>query len=221
MLFEVENVGGYEVRVEDSDGNELVSNYINGNVVVDRGTKEFLIVRFSKVFEAGANPGPGTVLNLDDFSISSSEVQQVWSEAKALELNESYYENYIAVHKEFNLPGRVNFGFIFEVLDGTGFRAEIEIPEGIELSIEGNLLKIKGERNQIMAFLKINDYLKNIEKSGESGSDKEFSEHDILSHKMKNNFTKNKFFKSPFLNFFKKFKKNLTGDELRHASIRI
>jgi len=42
----------------------------------------------------------------------------------------------------------------------------------------------------VLSFIYSRQNLKNIEKSGESGSDKEFSEHDILSHKMKNNFTK-------------------------------
>lgn len=128
----LQNSENFKIRVETNEGQKLNSKYSGGRVVLNRAGNEFVIVKFSEFYNEDLLSGE-VLLGPENFSISSSGKQKVWSEEKALELNESYFEDYQALKKEFNLPGRVNFGFSFDVLDGNSFRSENPVPDGLEV----------------------------------------------------------------------------------------
>ncbi len=128
----IENPEGYNVRAENNAGDSLPSKYEGGHAVINRGSEKFILVKFSKIYNLGS-VSQGTNLEEGQFTISSSDTKEVWSEAAALELNNSYYEAYNSVKEEFNLPGRVEFGFSFNILEGNSFISEMEIPADLEV----------------------------------------------------------------------------------------
>ena len=132
------------VRVEDYDGNLISSNYDSGNqvVIVNRNADDldFIIIRFSEDFVNGA-VGAGTLLIPGQYNISSSDTKNMISENRSLELNESYYADYRGLKEEFNLPGRVDFGFAL-VMSDAQVVAENQIPDNIEVVVKEDRVEV-------------------------------------------------------------------------------
>ena len=77
----------------------------------------------------GGNPHPDTNL----YRLSTVNSEDIFSEKRILNLNKTYYEDYYGLKKQFNLPGRVNFGFSFSFTNGDEIKAENMIPSGLDV----------------------------------------------------------------------------------------
>lgn len=133
------NVG--KTRAETYNGTVLES--FNGGPVYVRSTRgwegiDFIFVRFGEEF----NQTTGLSATPDEsfYEIASSNVQEVLSERKMLELNNTYYTDYLDLKAEegFNLPDRVNFGFTVSFSDGEEIKAEQQTPAGLNVFSEEN-----------------------------------------------------------------------------------
>lgn len=134
VAIPINNPEGYKVRVETNSGNRLPAKYENGNVLVNKGANNFLVVKFSEVFDESESVGVvNQPLSEGDFVLSSSSSSKVWSEKRASELKAAYDQNYLNLKKEFNIPGRVEFGFIFQMIDEDEIVSKQEIPDGLDV----------------------------------------------------------------------------------------
>ncbi len=126
-------------RVEDINGAMLPYNLANNNIFFQRGSNRFIIVRFADDLQpcfltncltlGGGEP----VLSGENYSVSSSEKKEIFSEIRILALNNTYYTNYNSLKNEFNLPSRTDFGFRFVLNDTYAIIGEREVPEGLEV----------------------------------------------------------------------------------------
>jgi hypothetical protein len=76
------------------------------------------------------------------YTSGSAENKKIISEKKALELKEDYNLDYLGLKKEFNLPGRVNFGFILKINDEYKIESVKEIPQGLEVFSENRKVEV-------------------------------------------------------------------------------
>ena len=139
---------GLNARVEDVNGNIIDSGFDNTNVHVDITGVDFLIVGFSEDFEPGSLNG-GMVLT-EGYTISSSEIREVYSE-KRLRALQSFYEGeggYEESKEEFNLPARGNFGFVLEIGEDK-ISAERNIPEGLEVFSQNDRVEVLRENGEV------------------------------------------------------------------------
>ncbi len=124
---------GWNATVEDSSEN-VVPSYtdLNGVVHFQRPVNNFVRIKFGPDFANGSGSA-GFLIPIQNYSISSSDAKKAVSERKLLELNSTYYSDYIGLKRQFNLPNRVYFGFSATFLDGTKILASREIPENAEV----------------------------------------------------------------------------------------
>jgi hypothetical protein len=141
-------------RVENYLGVELPSSK-QGDTICFEGTNAgygsggdgFVTIKLSEDLEPNI-PGascPGVA----SYTLASSSSNKVLSEKRVLELKTSYDGNYVALKQSFNLPGRVEFGFLVEFDDGRtinamrGRQSNVEIFSDMErieiLSVSGNV----------------------------------------------------------------------------------
>ena len=130
----IENPEGSGIKVEDYNGNTLNSGYDNGNVIVERGSQNFIRIFISDDFERGSELG-GTQLSEGDYKISSSDIRHVISERLIKELKDNYEEDYdnLKSPTRFNLPRRTDFAFSLVFDNGNEVSADIGTPEDIEV----------------------------------------------------------------------------------------
>ena len=110
-------------------------------------TKGFAIFKFSYDFPQGTLTGGGGG-QLDEYTVSSYNKMEYLSEKKIKDLNNSYYLNYVDLKKGFNLPERVDFGFMLEFDSNDFIEAQKKVPEGVELFSDikrVEVLRINGE----------------------------------------------------------------------------
>ncbi|MEK6810964.1 MAG: hypothetical protein AABX96_00485 [Nanoarchaeota archaeon] len=131
VIIDVPN--DYNASVEDIEG-KLIDSYKspNGAVHFSNPDENFVRIKYSPVFPNGA-PINGTLLGADDYSISSSEVEELHFERLFDNLNKSYFSNYTALKKKFNLPNRMNFGFVAKFNETYEITALRNIPEESEV----------------------------------------------------------------------------------------
>ena len=144
-------VSNARVKVEDSQGNEVSSGFSEGIVYFEKPENNFTIIRFSEDFIDGGEES-GTILTEENYSISSSERKKLVSEKKFLELNSSYYGNYLELKKYFNLPNRVDFGFILEFSASDRIVAERPIPENLEVISNRERVEVIRNENGDIVF---------------------------------------------------------------------
>ena len=89
-------------------------------------------IKYSPVFPNGV-PINGVVLDESGYSISSSEVEELYFERSFDDLNRSYFSNYIVLKKQFNLPNRVDWGFVAKFNETYEVVALRDIPEEAEV----------------------------------------------------------------------------------------
>ncbi len=134
------------VRVENKNGTK-----VNSYLVVDggiekvhfnKGNERFFTIFFSEDFSTGQPISGGLLVEGQDYSISSSEKKEVFSEKRLLELNAAYGNNYETLKKYFNLPNRVDFGFSLEFDNGDKIIATRTVPENLEVLVEQERVEI-------------------------------------------------------------------------------
>jgi len=138
--FEIDRVDPPEfdvnVSVKDEQGNLLDAEYENGIVYVDRDhegvSANFLTVVFAEGFLEEEVSG-AVILEKANYSISSSDISKIVSELRLVDLNYSYHGDYIGLKKDFNLPNRIDFGFILMVEGDIRVDAERSIPDNLEV----------------------------------------------------------------------------------------
>ena len=146
--------------VEYQNGNTLNADYEQGNVRFDLpvggSENRFITIRFSKDFENDILSGIIQMLVDIDYDISSSEIKDVISEKRAIELETLYDTNYEQLKKDFNLPGRVDFAFSL-VFDNDKIEAIRNIPEGLEVVVKEERVEvIRTSEEIVFADLNVN-----------------------------------------------------------------
>lgn len=123
----------FNASVEDSRG-IIISSYMdsNGYVHFSRPQDNFVRIKYSKEFP-NVPATLGTLLTPVDYTISSSNSEQLHFEKLLKDLNRSYFSDYNALKTDFNLPNRVDFGFGVRFGDGVEIRAIKEIPKDVEI----------------------------------------------------------------------------------------
>jgi hypothetical protein len=128
--------------VIDSSGN--VINHFNNNMGVhfSKPADNFVVLQYSSNFSVGDFSVVGSLIPQADYIISSSESEKVVFEDKILALNKTYFSNYIAIKNQFNLPNRVEFGFVVQFSDGFKISALKDIPSGLEIQSKRDKIEV-------------------------------------------------------------------------------
>jgi hypothetical protein len=135
---DIENPG---VRVENNVGNKLDSGFDGSSVHFDSSIEDFVVIRFSEAFVSG-NVVDGNPLSEDEYTISSSNSEKIFSEEKFLLLSNNYHNGYEDLKEQFNLPGRVDFGFVLDFGGGDLIEAVRFIPEELEVIAKQKRIEI-------------------------------------------------------------------------------
>tara|TARA_Y100000034_G_C6817703_1_gene368024 strand:- start:153 stop:809 length:657 start_codon:yes stop_codon:yes gene_type:complete len=134
---------------------EISGNYLggtrDGNKFCGFGSENFITILISEEFpqNTGSCQPPSAFCSI----ISSSENKQIISKKKILDLNESYYSDYSLLKKDFNLPGRIDFGFSLIFDDGSFVVAEKEIPSNLEVVAKKDRIEVVTEEGILFADL--------------------------------------------------------------------
>lgn len=134
----------YNASVEDLNGDILTTHrdstgvvYFTRNSVNDN----FFKIRYASSFEDTGQAIPGALDLTGSHGISSSEIKDIYFEKSFLELNASYYSDYINLKEDLNLPNRMEFGFIVD-FDNSQIRAMRDVPDGIEVLSKNDRVEI-------------------------------------------------------------------------------
>src|SRR3989344_252471 len=122
----------YNASVEDSSGSPILSYKDNGVVYFSKPSDNFVRIKYSPIFSNG-NSFSGNLLANEGYSISSSESEELHFEKLFDVLNKSYFSNYNRLKKDFNLPNRMNFGFVAKFNETYEIVALRNIPEESEV----------------------------------------------------------------------------------------
>jgi len=139
----------YNASVEDEIGNTISTHRGNSGVVYfNRSGGDFFRIKYSSAIDNGAPILGTTAIGNSQYAISSSEIRDLYFEKLLLELNQSYYLNYLGLKQELNLPNRMEFGFVV-TLNNKQISAVNQIPEGIEVLSKNDrveIIRISGQR---------------------------------------------------------------------------
>ncbi len=145
----------FNATILDNSGS-LIPSFTNQlGVYFDRATNNFVVLQYSKHFDAGLNTIIGTILNSDKYTISSSNSKKIRFESLFLELKNKYSSNYAELKGNFNLPNRVQFGFSVLFSDGTKIETQQNIPENVEVISKNDRLEIM-RVNGVTEFAEVN-----------------------------------------------------------------
>ncbi len=130
-----ENISGSKLNSKIKGSNSNKCPNVNENKIIVQNEwkeKDFIFIKVSEgIMQAESSLGNAEVNNTY-YQISTSDVKKLLSEKKLDDLNISYYQDYLSLKKEFNIPGRVNFGFKITLSDKI-ISAERFIPSGLEV----------------------------------------------------------------------------------------
>ena len=128
------------VRADNGKGTKISSerngdsiDFVKSEVFSSNPQNAFAIFKFSEDFSPESLSPDGAPLASDKYSIVSTESSSIISEKRILLLNSSYYQDYSGLKKHFNLPNRVNFGFLFKFDSGESIESQKEIQSGVEV----------------------------------------------------------------------------------------
>src|SRR3989338_1265326 len=144
---------GYYASVEDIDGNNILS-YVDDNKYVhfERPDDNFVKIKYSEAFTNGL-PIVGRSLVEENYEISSSKIEELYFESKFIELKNRYFEEYLVLKNEINLPNRIEFGFIVDFSDDTpNLNSLNEIPEEYEVLSKSDrveVIRVNGKREYV------------------------------------------------------------------------
>lgn len=142
---------GYGVRVERAAGARTNSRYENNRVVLQRAGDNFFFVVFGN-FPYSEDEFSGQISeisNPQNFTISSVDSREVFSEVQLIELVSRYNEDYDSLRADFNLPRRTEFSFSVKFSSEDKISAEKSIPEGVEVFSDSErveVLRMDGSR---------------------------------------------------------------------------
>jgi hypothetical protein len=132
------------VSMEDYYGKRMDSLREGDRIYIKVGTGSnminFTIVKFSEDFTAGTvseKPAPDKY-----YKIASSSAEEVISEKRLLQLNDSYYNDYLLLKKQLGIPTEVDFAFELEFPNGYKISAARDIPLRAEVFAETQIKEI-------------------------------------------------------------------------------
>jgi hypothetical protein len=135
-------------RVEDYDGNKIDSwrdvNNVYFNVKSGDKLLDFAIIKFSEDFTAGS-PGNPPSPNTAYYKIASSSSEEVMSEERLRQLNNSHYNDYLLLKKQLGIPTDVDFAFEIEFPNGYKISATRDIPLRAEVFAENSIKEVLRE----------------------------------------------------------------------------
>jgi|WetSurMetagenome_2_1015567.scaffolds.fasta_scaffold111045_3 hypothetical protein len=149
------NVSGsnpnYGAFVFDENGNNLSTKKIGNEEVYAQSTnwKTMSFVSIALAEEFNDSLALGGTINESYYTISSSLKKKVLSERRILKLNDTYYTNYTSLKEQFNIPGRVNFGFSLTFSDGSSITAQKEIPQSLEVFVNEKRIEVLRSNGRI------------------------------------------------------------------------
>ena len=121
-------VGSSDNKCSSSSGDIV---YIGNNIWAP---EDFVYVKVSEDLNESSNAiGASPALNDSFYKLSTVNSEDLFSEKRILHLNKTYHEDYYGLKKQFNLPGRVNFGFSFSFTTGDEIKVENPIPSGLDV----------------------------------------------------------------------------------------
>ncbi|MBX4196551.1 hypothetical protein KW805_03110 [Candidatus Pacearchaeota archaeon] len=140
---------GRKVRAEDDSGILKARIGSQGVTYVQLGPNMFVTLEYADDLPAGSEPAdvvaqPGKKY----YSLASTREENIMSEKRIRELNQTYFAHYEDLKKEFNLPDRVDFGFNIRLQDMT-ITSMPPIPGGVNIystNVRVEVLRENGER---------------------------------------------------------------------------
>ena len=157
----VESVIGFNISVSenalvvDEFGNNLKTRSSDGIVFAesaDWNSIEFVDIYVSEEFQSDETLVG--IYNEDYYEVGSSRTEKIISWDKLSKLVDSYESDYIALKKEFNIPGRVNFDFSMNS-EGESVESFGEIPQNLEVFVEERNFKVVRENKIGEGVLKV------------------------------------------------------------------
>ncbi len=142
---------GKGVYAQNAKGERVNSSFHNGAVYLDwqgQGIAESATIIVSEELNNSVWTSY-PVINENDYVLGSTREDKIASEKKILELNRSYYEDYLGLKKRFNLPNRANFGFIFAFPEGDKIVSESQRPEDSEIFSRGSKVPVLRNNGKI------------------------------------------------------------------------
>lgn len=137
------NIEGGGVRVEDTTGRSLAVSSNETGISFDREANDLVYVRYGPFSSLPPTLTRPVLLTLEEnFSISSSEKEEVMSEIKLRELALHYTNDYEAVKEHFNIPGRVDFSVEVPLPTGENISLTRPVPDGFDVIVRNEREKI-------------------------------------------------------------------------------
>ncbi len=131
------NLSGYNFSSGVGNGNNKCNSQHEDIVLIKNenwAAEDFVYLKLSEDFdESSGNVGGDPRPNPDFYKLSTVNSEDLFSEKRILNLNKTYYEDYYGLKKQFNLPGRVNFGFSFSFTNDDEIKVENPVPSGLEV----------------------------------------------------------------------------------------
>lgn len=149
----VENLSGSILPSKIGPGNSKCKSS-NDQVLIIANSEwnapeDFIYIKISEDFnETGDEVTGSPTPNEYFYEISTTNSEIEFSEKRILILNKSYYENYYGLKEDFNLPGRVNFGFSFVFADNS-IVSEREVPNGLDVYSKVERVEVLRENGQV------------------------------------------------------------------------
>ncbi len=142
--------GNLGVRAEDVNGNKLNAKNDGDYIHIDNDSlndDDFVFVKLSEDL-VGDSLDDGSY-NPSFYEIASSNYEEVFSEKRMLELNDSYYTRYSDLKDDFNIPDRIDFGFEL-IFNDSSINAEKKIPLSLEVFSESKRVEVLRQTGEIV-----------------------------------------------------------------------
>jgi len=139
-------------RIEDNDGIHIPSQEDIGIVYFDNTGFDFITMMFSEDFSEGSVENGVFLIEDTDYTISSSEKRNVVSEKRISDLRDNYEDDYLKLKNKFNLPGRVDFGFVLQFGPEDEIVASRPVPEGLEVIVTQERVEVIRELDGSIVF---------------------------------------------------------------------
>lgn len=164
IKFDDTNLQNMKTYVEMKNGSYLASQWFKEqgqevflqiktyNNAVGWTLIDFIYVYFSDEFIEEKVSGS----NLNDkkyYKIGSSYSENVISWNRTLALAQAYNKSYYDLKTQFNIPGRVNFGFLLAVSPTMNITAQRQIPQGLDVFTEERRVKVLKDNRIIFGNL--------------------------------------------------------------------
>lgn len=127
IAVEIADAPEGNVRVENYDGEVLPSRRNGNSVYFERDGSDFVFIKFSEDFLPSSFTNSGNNAN---YELASRSSKRVISEKRLLELNKSYYSDYLNTKRRLNIPDSVDFSFSLAFPDGKIIKTEKDAPVG-------------------------------------------------------------------------------------------